>query len=147
MVHNIEAWSWFYSRSYHIHWHFWGMEIRSAVALGSLISRTDNPDVAEVSIHGSPVCTLVSHYSVFNIGEFSPHMVLTSCWNLRHVHHMMNFDKSWTAECQYILSSSLGPCCRWAKVWVAWMSKGIVEYCLKSSFLRSSHVRCGRWVS
>ena len=51
------------------------------------------------------------------------------------------FNKSSLAQCKYILSSSFRPCCKWVKVWVAWLSSGIQKYCLESSFISSLYIK------
>ena len=41
--------------------------------------------------------------------------------------------------------SSSGPYSSWSKAWVAWLSKGIVEYCMDNSILSFIHVKFGDW--
>ena len=83
---------------YFFYWYFLGKEINSGVTLGSLLSSTDSTDVPEEIFSGSPACTLVSHYFVFQFIHIEPihHGVMVK--HLWHVHCMMNLWQKLTSN-------------------------------------------------
>ena len=55
------AWSWLLcGLAFSNDWCFCGVEIRSAIALGSFIPRTNNMKIPEAILHCFPLCALVS---------------------------------------------------------------------------------------
>ena len=103
-------------------------------------------NISETAFHWSPWCAPVSCKSFPQLsGVQAIHwsemvQTLTESWDMSLV--WWHFDKCSLVQCKYILSRSSGPCCKQAKVRVAWLLRGIEEYWLESLILSSFHV-CG----